>query len=113
MAIKLSGRSIQTHALLPKGHCGENKRHGFLEEYIEREEIGFPPLSQGMAPRNRRGIFGSGTPERKCRDILFLMLEFSVTLCLKPGTPGGWLNLPYAKRKAGGRPSYRLGPMGF
>jgi hypothetical protein len=25
-----------------------------------------------MAPRNRRGIFGSGTPEQKCRDILFL-----------------------------------------
>jgi hypothetical protein len=23
-------------------------------------------------PRTRRGIFGSGTPERKCRDILFL-----------------------------------------
>ena len=40
-------------------------------------------LSHGMAPRNRRGIFGSGTPERKCRDILILALIFFVSPCLR------------------------------
>jgi hypothetical protein len=48
--------------------CGENKRHGFQKECVEALSTMF----LGIAPRTRRGIFGSGTPERKCRDILFL-----------------------------------------
>jgi hypothetical protein len=37
--------------------------------------------------KRRCGIFGSGTPERKYRNI-FAMIRYS--LCLQPGTPGGW-----------------------
>ncbi len=66
--------------------CSQNKRHGFSEEYLEWEELPiiltyssskakvkvfhavlayFSPLSLGMAPRNRGGIFHSGNPELK------------------------------------------------
>jgi hypothetical protein len=45
-----------------------------------REEIGFEALrTDGVVLffqiplKNRCGIFGSGTPERKCRNILFLL----------------------------------------
>ena len=47
--------------------CGQNSRHGFLKECIENEEgvIETPLLSPGIAPRNRFGIFHSGTLELK------------------------------------------------
>jgi hypothetical protein len=83
-------------------HAGtrdQNKRHGFLKEYVEGDELSIlPRLSHGMALRNRRGIFGSGTPERKCRDIFFWVLLFSVPLCLcGKSFPicSGLVNVPY------------------
>ena len=56
----------------PREYRGQNIRHGFLKEYIEpfdrvqdggEESSVIPPLSLGIAPRNRCGIINFGTPE--------------------------------------------------
>ncbi len=64
------------------GHAGtrdQNKRHGFLKEYAEGEELIIPPLSPGIAPRNRCGIFNSGTPELKIPQHFFSSLCLGVS----------------------------------
>jgi hypothetical protein len=75
-------------------HAGtrdQNKRHGFLKEYVEGEELIIPPLSPGMAPRNRCGIFNSGTPE------LQIPQHFFSSLCLRASSEAGGESLHIAQ----------------
>jgi hypothetical protein len=83
-------------------HAGtrdQNKRHGFLKEYVEGEELIIPPLAcpelcrraPGMAPRNRCGIFNSGTPE------LQIPQHFFSSLCLRASSEAGGESLHIAQ----------------
>ena len=58
----------------PREYRGQNKRHGFLKEYVEGEALIAPPLSLGIAPMNRCGIFNSGTPELQMPQHFFSSL---------------------------------------
>jgi len=78
------------------GTHGQNKRHGFLKEYIEGpsaklragEELSIiPPLSHGIAPRNRGGIFNSGTPELQMPP--HSLFTFRPSLCLRVSSGAG------------------------
>ena len=80
-------RVTETPSCLRQGygdHGRKYKRHGFLKGYAEGEELIIPPLAcpelcrraPGIAPRNRCGIFNSGTPE------LQIPQHFFSSLCL-------------------------------
>ncbi len=70
------------------GTHGQNIRHGFLKEYVEGEELSIiPPLSRGIAPRNRGGIFNSGTPELQMPP--HSLLAFCPSLCLRVSSEAG------------------------